>query len=825
MFINHLRLQLLLLLAIIMNVAFGSEAERVFSHRTASDGLWDNKVQQILQLDDGRMFITTIGNINVYNCQKVFYIHKSNDDYICLPGYEGFHHVYMDNHNRAWIKDRNILRCVDLTSQIYLKNLSDIFRKKMKVYDKIIDLFVDSEKHLWLYTDKGLLNTDTHKYFHLPTDKGRLLDIDVVGNNVYVFFSKSVVACFNMNSSKMLYADAYVNPKDASVYCNTSLVKVCNGIIYQAKTDNPNGNSIWLKYNPKTKETKILLRLDYGIQNFIFANNTAYVTSGKGYFTFDLRTEQMKEHVSFISLDDGTKRQFSFSSVCVDHQGGLWLGTYGYGLFYSKPYATPFKHYKYDDPYVAGVTKLLKTRNDELMYKGESYRSILKDERGWVWLGTVDGLKVFKPGSKKPRLFYTEDGLSNNVIYSIIEDDNHNIWMGTGNGITFAHVKTANLDSILFIRYDEKCDNIRNIEFTQGAIYKMKDGRIAVMGSDGWTVFAPWKFHTIIKDGQKSNPGMILSPLPINLYLNGVAIKRNAVVEGNRILKKSIAFTDTIVFNSDQNTFQILYTASNYFRPQQTCYRYRLMGSNDESWHVFSFDTSDGLVDNNGVFHLSLSNVPSGTYKLEVMASMFPNIWEGGISAFTIIVKQNWWTSNILFIIVVMIILILSLANIVIYRNNLKMKYIKTEKQMILLARLKEYISRCDSNAKLTYCINRNDMKTDDGFDLTDEDIKLLKQTKLLLLDDVNVTVDKLLSYINMDENQFTDMVLSLSNKSIRKYIIVFMLNKIAGELKQGNADYDNLAAQYYFSEVDYMKECFYQLYHCAMEEYASRNE
>jgi len=807
-------------------VAFGSEAERVFSHRTASDGLWDNKVQQILQLDDGRMFITTIGNINVYNCQKVFYIHKSSDDRMTLPGYDGYHHVYIDNHGRAWIKDRNTLRCVDLTTQTYFKKLPQKFRKDLKVGDKILDLFVDSEKYLWLFTNRGLLNVEMGKYFYLPSGKGKLQDIDVVGDNVYAFFSKSVVACFNMNSGKMLYVYTYLGSKDASMYCKTSLVKVNKGIIYQSKTDNPNGKSIWLRYNPKTRESKILLRLDYGIQNFIFTkNNIAYVTSGRGYYTFDLLAEKLKEHIVNLSLDDGTKRQFSFSSVCVDRQGGLWLGTYGYGLFYSKPFVTPFIHYKFKDPYVAEVTKRVRVPNENLIYRGESYRSILKDERGWIWLGTVDGLKIFKPGSDKPKVFYTEDGLSNNVIYSLIEDNDHNIWMGTGNGITFAHVQTDNLDSILFLSYDEKCDNIRNTEFTQGAIFKMKGGLIAAMGSDGWTVFDPSKFHTIIKDRPRSISSMILKPLPINLYLNGVVIRRNSTVEGNKILKKSIAFTDTIVFNSDQNTFQILYTASNYFRPQQTCYRYRLMGSNDENWHVFSNNTSDGLVDNNGVFHLSLANVPSGTYRLEVMASIFPDLWDGGVSKMTIIVKQNWWTSNILIIIVVLVILVLSLTDIVIYRNNMKMKYVKSEKQAILFARLKEYISRCESNVKLSYSIDRIDMKSGEGLELTYEDIKLLKQTKMLLQDDVNVTVDKLLSYVNMDENRFTGIVLSLSNKSTRKYVIVSMLNKVAGELKQGNADYDNLAARYHFSEVDYMKECFYKLYHCAMEEYASRNE
>ena len=84
----------------------------------------------------------------------------------------------------------------------------------------------------------------------------------------------------------------------------------------------------------------------------------------------------------------------------------------------------------------------------------------------WLDMGrTADGLELFTDQEQTPdskpttqtadnhpassntqahRIFYREDGLSNNFVQSIIEDRNNYIWVTTSNGISRIHINPEN---------------------------------------------------------------------------------------------------------------------------------------------------------------------------------------------------------------------------------------------------------------------------------------------------------------------------------------------------------------------------------------------
>lgn len=86
----NLKRLLLILLSIITYVAAYPEGF-VYSKYTVLDGLNDNHVQHILQLSDGRMAFTTLGNINLYDGYRFQTIHFNGKDIdrYTLSNYKG----------------------------------------------------------------------------------------------------------------------------------------------------------------------------------------------------------------------------------------------------------------------------------------------------------------------------------------------------------------------------------------------------------------------------------------------------------------------------------------------------------------------------------------------------------------------------------------------------------------------------------------------------------------------------------------------------------------------------------------------------------------
>jgi signal transduction histidine kinase/ligand-binding sensor domain-containing protein/DNA-binding response OmpR family regulator len=76
--------------------------------------------------------------------------------------------------------------------------------------------------------------------------------------------------------------------------------------------------------------------------------------------------------------------------------------------------------------------------------------SIIQDNRGFIWIGTQNGLDRYDGQQIKAYQNIPKDlsSISDNMIQSICEDHNHNLWIGTANGLNMLDARTGR-----FIRY------------------------------------------------------------------------------------------------------------------------------------------------------------------------------------------------------------------------------------------------------------------------------------------------------------------------------------------------------------------------------------
>ncbi len=163
--------------------------------------------------------------------------------------------------------------------------------------------------------------------------------------------------------------------------------------------------------------------------------NLWFGTNGGGVSKYDGK--------SFTNLTNNEGLSSNFvSSIMEDNSGNIWFGTLGGGLN------------KYDGSRVEAIEKGenisqldqrdLKKINGKLVKSFTYYTdeeglcnnlifSILEDKSGNIWFGSYGG-GLSKYDGKSFTHFTEKEGLSNNGVYSILEDKNGNLWFGTKGG-------------------------------------------------------------------------------------------------------------------------------------------------------------------------------------------------------------------------------------------------------------------------------------------------------------------------------------------------------------------------------------------------------
>jgi ligand-binding sensor domain-containing protein len=81
----------------------------------------------------------------------------------------------------------------------------------------------------------------------------------------------------------------------------------------------------------------------------------------------------------------------------------------------------------------------------------------LEDSKGLIWISTREGLSVLDPLKNKFTNITRADGLPDNTVIEMREDDNHNIWASSPNGLSNIMVNRG-ADKIVFrfVNYNER---------------------------------------------------------------------------------------------------------------------------------------------------------------------------------------------------------------------------------------------------------------------------------------------------------------------------------------------------------------------------------
>lgn len=180
------------------------------------------------------------------------------------------------------------------------------------------------------------------------------------------------------------------------------------------------GVNVFFRFSAKFRHFETSTNSEIQLNNkFIFSiiqDKTGLVwlgTDGGGVQTLDLKT---KKSIARNDIIKNEKDKWVLS-LFQDRDGEIWVGTYGSGLYRYNP-RTQISEVLFDSD--ATLATIL-----------TSYQS----KNGEMWIGTFGGGVIrYNKQTKEYKIYDANNGLPNNVVYSIFEDNLHNIWIGTEGG-------------------------------------------------------------------------------------------------------------------------------------------------------------------------------------------------------------------------------------------------------------------------------------------------------------------------------------------------------------------------------------------------------
>jgi signal transduction histidine kinase/ligand-binding sensor domain-containing protein/CheY-like chemotaxis protein/AraC-like DNA-binding protein len=325
-------------------------------------------------------------------------------------------------------------------------------------------------------------------------------------------------------------------------------------------------------------------------------------TYGSGFYVLDTdgrelaHYESSKNETDIWTVDELPNDWIN--CILCDRNGLIWIGHYK-GLSCFDPVRKTFLTY-FD-------------RNN--LIPGSVIQALAEDHAGNIWAGSASGLYRFDKQNRSVRAYTTAHGLPNNVICGICTDDENNIWVSTYGGISKFVVHDDR-----FVNY-YAADGLQGNEFSRGAAFRDKDGKIYFGGTNGVTSFYP---DEIVEERRELNVSLT------NFYVANRPVKKGDKSGNRTIVNTSVFEADEFTLSYTDHTFGFELSTFDFLNPERISYQYRMEGFNSE-W------MSTAVGEN----RITYNNLMPGTYRFHVKAHDSNNF--SPVRTITVIITPPWY--------------------------------------------------------------------------------------------------------------------------------------------------------------------------------------
>ena len=305
--------------------------------------------------------------------------------------------------------------------------------------------------------------------------------------------------------------------------------------------------------------------------------------------------------------------------MVIDKHGVLWCGTSG-GLI-----RIPV------DEFVKDASRY------KTYVRDYEIRDVIVDRQGRLWLSASgDGLVQVEPGDgetePKFHVFNTSNGLVNNLVQSVVDTPDGNLWISTQQGVTAWNARKKSFENYMFSR------NPMGNVYNENSAVCLDDGRVVLGGNYGLTVIQPSRLS----------------------HVSGLT----------DVVFTSYPYSDEITLTYEQRSPNIHFSTLDYSDVRNVKYTYRLEGF-DQAW---SQPSSTPWA--------AYQKLPAGKYLLHVKACTSDGTW-GKESTLVIRIKPPFYlTSWAIMIYVLLVLGVIILVVKFVHDKNVLRNRIRLEQEL-----------------------------------------------------------------------------------------------------------------------------------------------
>jgi signal transduction histidine kinase/DNA-binding response OmpR family regulator/ligand-binding sensor domain-containing protein len=358
----------------------------------------------------------------------------------------------------------------------------------------------------------------------------------------------------------------------------------------------------------------------------------------------DVRFVNHRNYLKNYPIDRCYRTRF----ITSDDTGRIWVGTtvglLSFDAGFNRPDEIRFEHYTHEE-------------NDGNILSNNDVHWITVMQNHEIYVATFGGglnriIEDEKDENIHFQRFKNKDGLSSDVLLSMQEDRDGNLWICTENGISKFFTAAG-----VFENFDRRSMFDRS-RFNEAAVVRLHDNRFLFGTSAGILSFHP--------DSVKSKdfiPPIVFTRLQIR--------DKEVHPAPKSVIRNVINDISELTLSHRENIFSIQYSALDMTDPEHIKYAYILEGF-EENWTY---------AENQRV--ATYTNLPKGKYVFKVKSTNSDGIWMENIRALPIEVLPSFWETPFAYLLYFLFIMAIILTSAYILFTIFRLKHKVSVEQQV----------------------------------------------------------------------------------------------------------------------------------------------